>query len=198
MVGYDEPEIAWYLEYGFPLGLQEDPPPVLVPAISNHGSSYQFYTFIDKFLKTGIKKCDLVGPFKASPFENIHVSPLMTAPKKPSSRRPVFDATFGDHSLNNNTPSDHYLGQPMEYAYPRIEDFKSLVLEMLHLETRFISFLFANSTLSCGIPEGNVCLAASSLFLCWSHVRIEEQWVPGPAGDQCCDLDTPASGFGNR
>ena len=129
LVGYDEPEIAWYLEYGFPLGLQEDPPPVLVPAISNHGSSYQFYTFIDKFLKTGIKKCDLVGPFKASPFENIHVSPLMTAPKKPSSRRPVFDATFGDHSLNNNTPSDHYLGQPMEYAYPRIEDFKSLVLE---------------------------------------------------------------------
>ena len=128
LVGYSEPEIAWYLQYGFPLGLQEDPAPVLISAQANHGASYQFYPFIDKFLKTGIGKCDLVGPFTTSPFEEIHVSPLMTAPKKPGGRRPVFDATFGDHSLNNNTPSDHYLGQPMEYAYPRIEDFKCLVL----------------------------------------------------------------------
>ena len=129
LIGYSEPEIAWYLQYGFPLGLQDDPPPVLVPARSNHGSSYQFYTTIDKFLKVGVEKCDLVGPCTTSPFQVIHISPLMTAPKKPCSRRPVFDATFGDHSLNNNTPSDHYLGQPMEYAYPRIEDFKRLVLE---------------------------------------------------------------------
>ena len=129
LIGYNEPEIAWYLQYGFPLGLQDDPPPVLVSAQANHGSSYQFYTSIDKFLKTGVEKCDLVGPCSTTPFKKIHISPLMTAPKKPSSRRPVFDATFGDHSLNNNTPSDHYLGQPMEYAYPRIEDFKRLVLK---------------------------------------------------------------------
>ena len=128
LIGYHEPEIAWYLQFGFPLGLQEDPSPVLVSAKANHGSSYQFYTHIDKFLKVGVEKCDLVGPFDESPFTDIHVSPLMTAPKKPSSRRPVFDATFGEHSLNNNTPSDFYLGQPMEYAYPKIEDFKRLVL----------------------------------------------------------------------
>ena len=128
LVGYSEPEIAWYLEYGFPLGLQDDPAPVLVSAQTNHGSSYQYYTSIDKFIKTGLQKCDLVGPFRTSPFEQFHVSPLMTAPKKPSSRRPVFDASFGEHSLNNNTPSDHYLGQPMEYAYPRVEDFKRLIL----------------------------------------------------------------------
>ena len=52
----------------------------------------------------------------------------MTAPKKPSSRRTVFDATYGTCSLNNNTPSDLYLGQPMDYVYPRIEDFKRLIL----------------------------------------------------------------------
>ena len=129
LVGYAEPEIAWYLQFGFPLGLQDDPPPVLVSATANHGSSYQFYSSIDKFLTVGVEKCDLVGPFKESPFSTIHVSPLMTAPKKPSSRRPVFDATYGDCSLNNNTPSDLYLGQPMDYAYPRIEDFKRLVLK---------------------------------------------------------------------
>ena len=128
LIGYEEPEIAWYLQYGFPLGLQEEPQPVLKSAIANHGSSYQFYTSIDKFITVGVEKCDLVGPFSASPFDEIHVSPMMTAPKKPSSRRPVFDATYGDYSLNVNTPSDLYLGQPMEYAYPKIEDFKRLVL----------------------------------------------------------------------
>ena len=128
LVGYSEPEIAWYLQYGFPLGLQEEPPPVLVSAQANHGSSYQFYTFIDKFLKVGVEKCDLVGPFKNSPFVDVHVSPLMTAAKKPDGRRPVYDASFGEHSLNKNTPSDLYLGEAMEYAYPKIEDFKRLIL----------------------------------------------------------------------
>ena len=128
LVGYGEPEIAWYLEYGFPLGLQQDPHPVLESSLANHGSSYQFFTTIDKFITVGVEKCDLVGPFQTSPFDEVHVSPLMTAPKKPQSRRPVFDATFGNHSLNMNTPSDLYLGQPMEYAYPKIEDFKRLVL----------------------------------------------------------------------
>ena len=52
----------------------------------------------------------------------------MTAVKKPSSRRAVFDASFGDFSLNGNTPSDLYLGQPVEYAFPKIEDFKRLVI----------------------------------------------------------------------
>ena len=128
LIGYEEPEIAWFLQFGFPLGLQDDPHPVLQSALSNHGSSYQFYTTIDKFITVGVEKCDLVGPFSAAPFDDVHVSPMMTAPKKPHSRRPVFDATYGSNSLNVNTPSDLYLGQPMEYVFPRIEDFKQLVL----------------------------------------------------------------------
>ena len=53
----------------------------------------------------------------------------MTAFKKPNGRRTVYDATFGENSLNNNTPSDHYVGMPIHYAYPKIEDFKKLVLK---------------------------------------------------------------------
>ena len=53
----------------------------------------------------------------------------MTAVKKPDSRRCVFDASFGDHSLNNNTPTDLYMGQPIDYAYPKIEDFRRLVVK---------------------------------------------------------------------
>ena len=129
LVGYEEAEIVQFLEFGFPLGLSEHPPPTLVSSLRNHGSSYQYFTYIDEFLDTGLDRRELAGPCNVPPFDSVHVSPLMTATKKPDSRRAVFDATFGDLSMNNGTPSDLYLGQPFTYAYPKIEDFKRLVLE---------------------------------------------------------------------
>ena len=129
LIGYDEPELCQFLEYGFPIGLSTDPPPTLVSTLRNHGSSTQYYPYMDEFLSTGLERCELAGLCKAPPFTEVHVSPLMTAIKKPDSRRAVYDATFGDMSLNNSTPADHYLGQPFTYAYPRIEDFKRFVLE---------------------------------------------------------------------
>ena len=106
------------------------PPPALVSTLRNHGSSYQFFTHIDEFLKTGLERGELDGPFRVPPFKEVHVSPLMTAVKKKTdSRRAVFDATFGDYSLNNNTPPDTYLHEPFEYDFPKIEDFNRIVLE---------------------------------------------------------------------
>ena len=52
----------------------------------------------------------------------------MTAPKKPYARRVVFDATFGDNSLNKNTPDDYPVA-PYDYNFPQVDDFKALVLE---------------------------------------------------------------------
>ena len=129
LIGYEGVEICQYIEYGFPLGLTADPPPTLMSTYRNHGSAYQFYTYWDKFTTTGVVNKEVVGPFKQAPFSQIHISPIMTAPKKPDSRRCVFDATFGDLSLNNCTPADSYMGQPIDYAYPRIEDFRRLVLK---------------------------------------------------------------------
>ena len=129
LIGYDNPEICQFLEFGFPLGLQESPKPALVPSYRNHGSSYQYYKWIDEFIATGLGYCDMSGPMMESPFTQFNTSPLMTAVKKPNGRRAVFDATFGDHSLNNNTPSDHYLGMLIDYTYPKIEDFKRFVIK---------------------------------------------------------------------
>ena len=129
MVGYEGADITQFLQFGFPLGLSESPPPALVSTLRNHGSSYQFFTHIDEFLKTGLERGELAGPFRVPPFKEVHISPLMTAVKKPDSRRAVFDATFGDYSLNNNTPPDTYLHEPFEYDFPKIEDFKRIVLE---------------------------------------------------------------------
>ena len=129
LLGYENVEICQFLVYGFPIGLSEDPTPKLVSTMRNHGSSYQFYKHIDKFLETGLKLCDVAGPCLSSPFDTVHISPLMTAPKKPDSRRAVFDASFGDFSLNKGTPVDLYMGQPIEFSYPKIEDFKQIVLK---------------------------------------------------------------------
>ena len=130
LVGYDDAkkEILQLIEFGFPLGLSEDPQPTLESTLANHGSSYNFYTWWDDFTTDGVANGDLFGGFESSPFSAVHVSPCMTAVKKPSSRRCVFDATFGDYSLNNNTPSEQYMGQPIDFAFPKIEDFRRLVL----------------------------------------------------------------------
>ena len=128
LIGYKDIEICQFLEYGFPLGLSEDPPASLVPVLNNHGSAYSYYPWVDKFVASSLAKKYIAGPFGVQPFPHVHISPLMTAVKKPSSRRTVFDATFSDNSLNNMTPSNFYLGQPIEYAFPRIEDFRRFVL----------------------------------------------------------------------
>ena len=52
----------------------------------------------------------------------------MTAPKKPDSRRAVFDASFGLYSLNNNTPKDQWCETLSLYDYPKVDDFAELVV----------------------------------------------------------------------
>lgn len=129
LTGYEGSEIVQFLEYGFPLGLSDNPPPTLVSTLRNHGSSYQYYSHLDEFLTTGLERCELAGPCYVPPFNEVHVSPMMSAVKKPSSRRAVFDASFGEYSLNNGTPTDVYLNHTFSYDFPKVEDFKRFVLE---------------------------------------------------------------------
>ena len=127
LIGYHSPEVIQFLEYGFPMGLDQSA--TLTPALANHGSAYQFYPWLDNFFSSGLARGGVTGPCGSAPFDNVMVSPLMTAAKKPSSRRAVYDATYGQYSLNNSTPSDHYLGVKTEYTYPKIEDFKNIILK---------------------------------------------------------------------
>ena len=125
LVGYADSELLQFLEFGFPLGMVS---PELSPCTRNHGSSYQYFPYLDKFVTSEITRSGLTGPFKSPPWPDLMLSPMMTAPKKPNSRRPVFDASFGDNSLNNSTPGEHYLGTPTLYTYPKIDDFRRIVL----------------------------------------------------------------------
>ena len=114
------------MKFGFPLGLQDDFN--LKPVLNNHSSAYDFYTHVDKFVRNELSKGGMTGPFTSSPCENIMVSPLMTSPKKPNSRRTVFDASFSDFSLNVNTPEKLYLGGDFEFQFPKLDDFAQLII----------------------------------------------------------------------
>ena len=48
LTGYECAEICQFLEYGFPLGLHQDH--VLEGTNRNHGSAYQYFTWIDEFV----------------------------------------------------------------------------------------------------------------------------------------------------
>ena len=130
LLGYEHSEVVQFIEYGFPLGLSELAE--LESCTRNHGSSYGFYTHVDNFVAEEIHNGGVTGPFPKAPWWDSIVSPLMTAPKKPASRRTVYDATYGDKSLNNATPSDFYLGQPCVYTFPKIDDFRRMVLRCGH------------------------------------------------------------------
>ena len=95
---YPNIQILQFIEFGFPLGLWSEA--YLEPCVKNHSSAYSYFSHVDKFIETELSKVGITGPFNQSPWENIMLSPMMTAHKKPNSRRTVFDASFGMFSLN--------------------------------------------------------------------------------------------------
>ena len=125
---FEDLSVVQYLEFGFPLGLVEDF--VLQPTLKNHSSSYEFYSHVDKFVSNELVKGGLTGPLTSVPFKSAMTSPLMTAPKKPDSRRAIFDASFGDFSLNMNTPEKCYLLDEFEFTFPKVDDFGKLILQL--------------------------------------------------------------------
>ena len=124
---YPKADLIEKLEFGFPIGTEMEPD--LDPAIKNHSSSYMFYSWVDKFCVKEISKCGLTGPLSTVPFPDFHVSPMMTAVKKPDKRRMVFDASYGI-SLNKSTPKDFYLNEKTSYDFPRLDDFEILILKV--------------------------------------------------------------------
>ena len=124
---YPKNDLVDKLEFGFPVGTSENPD--LDPTLKNHSSSYMYFSWLDKFCVKEIQHCGLTSPFGNIPFSSYHVSPMMTAHKKPDKRRCVFDASFG-MSLNKSTPKEFYLENKTEYDFPSIDDFEDMIVNV--------------------------------------------------------------------
>ena len=105
---YPDIHILQFVAFGFPLGLWSNA--YLEPCSKNHSSAYNYYTFVDKFVSTEIEKFGIAGPNKKSPWDNIMISPMMTA------------HTFGMYKLNKNTPGKCYHEMEYEFHFPKIDD----------------------------------------------------------------------------
>ena len=125
---YPHLHILQFIEYGFPLGLWSDA--FLEPCVKNHSSAYSYYSFVDKFVESELAKLGVTGPFETSPWDNVMLSPIMTAHKKPSGRRTVFDASFGLYSLNKNTPEKSYHDTEYEFTFPKIDNFADIIAQL--------------------------------------------------------------------
>ena len=80
-----------------------------------------------------MKELDLgsiAGPEVEPNFLSLKTSPLMTAVKKPDGRRTVFDASYGDLSINSNTPEKEYLGEPYQFTFPTVLDLAALIVDL--------------------------------------------------------------------
>ena len=65
LLGYENAEIVQYLEFGFPLGLDDNQ--ALECQTRNHGSAYMWYEWVDKFMATEVLECGMTGPFSLYP-----------------------------------------------------------------------------------------------------------------------------------
>lgn len=127
LTGTIHDEIADFLEFGFPLGTEHNEQ--LESTLKNHSSAFDYFQHIDKFVRKEQNLGGLAGPFDKSPFWHPVISPLMTAPKKPDSRRVCFDLTFGEHSVNNYTPQGEFLGETYTYNFPKSDEFEALIVK---------------------------------------------------------------------
>ena len=125
---YPDIHLMQFIEFGFPLGLWSEAH--LEPSCKNHSSAYSYYSHVDKFVETELQKIGVTGPFEKSPWDAVHLSPMMTAPKKPDSRRTVFDASFGIHSLNKNTPEHAYHDMEYEFSFPTIDNLADRIAKL--------------------------------------------------------------------
>ena len=196
---YDDKVVLQYIEFGFPLGLQEDF--VLKPVLKNHSSAYEYYTHVEKFIKNELLKGGMCGPFPTSPFKNVMISPLMTSPKKPNSRRTVFDASFSEYSLNLNTPEKLYLGEEYEFSFPKLDDFSNLILRYgsgCYMWKRDLSRFFLQLPLDPLDYDKSGCIWRGQLLLFTSYVwGTRHAGMNGQRVTNCVSAIHRALGFSN-
>ena len=127
---YQDKEILEFLEYGWPSNFTHSSS--LQSTFKNHSSAREFSSHIDAYLKVEADKFAILGPFTVPPVTPIHLSPLMTRPKKDSDlRRVVVDLSWPrGMSLNDGIPMYEYLGKPVSLTLPTVDYMAARVQEL--------------------------------------------------------------------
>ena len=105
---YSDGELIKYLEYGWPINFQRGA--VLQSTMENHGSAAQYPCDVEHYICTELAHGALMGPFARPPVRPLHISPLMTKPKKNSKyRRVIMDLSWpAGGSVNEGVDGVNY------------------------------------------------------------------------------------------
>jgi hypothetical protein len=121
--GFHDTQILDLIQYGFPLDLDKSS---FLPnlAVTNHGSANQFPAAVDSYLSEEIQFGAILGPFLDPPFQDLHYSPLMTAPKDGNKRCIIVDLSFTSgqtYAVNTTVSKTHYVGTPFSLKLPTVD-----------------------------------------------------------------------------
>ena len=116
--------MAKYLRFGWPINRGKGP---VEQTWGNHSSAIRYSVQVTWYIQKEVRMGTLLGPFLTSPFlmDVTAVSPLLTRPKKNSSkRRIIMDLSWPPqgNSVNELIPKDTYMGAPCNLRYPVVED----------------------------------------------------------------------------
>jgi hypothetical protein len=126
--GYSDLALADFLEFGWPVGF--DPVFPVKADFTNHASSLNYPTHVDKYITTELDANALLGPFTDPPFWPwVHCSPLMTREKRSSTqRRVIVDLSWPrGASVNGGTTLQTYMGEPFKLALPTPQDLAQII-----------------------------------------------------------------------
>ena len=97
------------LAFGWPINFNRTA--MLVPAHKNHPSAQRFQPDVDHYIDVELAHGALAGPFDGPPVVGMHVSPLMTRPKKDSHfRRVIMDLSWPHGAaVNDGIDENQYI-----------------------------------------------------------------------------------------
>ena len=128
--GYSDPNLADYLEYGWPINCDRRSP--LVPTERNHFSAEAYPDHIDYYIETELRHAALLGPFAGPPVFPTHINPLMTTEKKDSEhRRVILDLSFPPGaSVNDGISQVDYIDGPLTVRLPTVNSLERRILDL--------------------------------------------------------------------
>ena len=111
---YSNNKILEFLEFGRPSSFKYSA--LLLSTFKNHQSEIEYTDHVHTYLQVEFGKNVMLGQFVSPPVVPLHLSPLMTCPKKESQIRIIvvdFSWPRG-MSMNDRIPVNEYLGSPID------------------------------------------------------------------------------------
>ena len=128
--GYPDRNLAEFLEYGWPVNFDRRSP--LGVTTHNHPSANAYDEHIRFYIDTERREGALLGPFDRPPFQWLHVSPLMTKPKRDTDkRRVIMDLSWpSGGAINDGIQTEWYLDGPGKITLPTVDYMEGRLLEI--------------------------------------------------------------------